>query len=65
MKKKIRVPYEDGHLVGVYENPTERTEGPLVVIAHGFNSSKDLASSTIDAAKRLKQIGLATIRYDA
>lgn len=54
---------DDGiRLVGILESPSAEP-GPLVLVLHGFTSSKD-RPHTIAACEAMREAGFATLRFD-
>lgn len=61
--KKITIDGDHGKLSAILQTPDDRAEYPLVMILHGFNSSKQMTLLTAIADK-LEQSGIASIRFD-
>lgn len=56
--------YDDGiQLSAVLEKPEGREKCPLVILLHGFSSTKD-KPHTILAAEAMREAGFATLRFD-
>lgn len=49
----------------VFSDPNHSTETPVVILAAGSNSGKDLAYTSTYGEKRLNSQGFATLRFDA
>ncbi|MBO7556491.1 MAG: alpha/beta fold hydrolase [Alphaproteobacteria bacterium] len=61
--KEIIINGDHGKLSAVLQTPDDRAEYPLVMILHGFNSSKDMPLLK-QIADKLEQSGIASIRFD-
>ncbi|KKU55306.1 MAG: hypothetical protein UY41_C0008G0029, partial [Candidatus Moranbacteria bacterium GW2011_GWE1_49_15] len=53
----------DVNLCGVLSNPTEGTENPVVILCHGFSTSKD-SFTNVTLENLLNKAGIATFRFD-
>ena len=62
MTEKITVLDHGVRLVGILERAAEK-QGPLVIVLHGFTSSKD-RTHTIAACEAMREAGFATLRFD-
>lgn len=60
--EKITVLDHGVRLVGILERAAEM-RGPLVIVLHGFTSSKD-RSHTVAACEAMREAGFATLRFD-
>ena len=60
--ERITILDEDIRLVGVLERPAAEP-GPLVIVLHGFTSSKD-RTHTLAACEAMRAAGFATLRFD-
>lgn len=50
-------------LCGILSNPTTETDCPIVILCHGFTTSKD-SSTSVALEKRLNEKEIATLRLD-
>jgi len=50
-------------LCGILSNPTSSKEKPIIILCHGFSSSKD-SQTYIRLEKRLNDKGISTFRFD-
>ena len=57
------IPSPNGNLVGIINTPDNRSEFPLVILSHGFTSSKE-SDVIVAVDKELQKLGIATIRFD-
>ena len=62
MTEKITVLDHGVRLVGILERAAEKP-GPLVIVLHGFTSSKD-RTHTVAACEAMREAGFATLRFD-
>ena len=62
MTERITVLDDGVPLVGVLERPSAEP-GPLVIVLHGFTSSKD-RPHTLAACEAMREAGFATLRFD-
>ena len=62
MTEKITVLDHGIRLVGILERAAE-ARGPLVIVLHGFTSSKD-RPHTVAACEAMREAGFATLRFD-
>ena len=60
----VNVPSRGIEIPGVFTYPTEGSDFPLVVMAHGHGGSKDEAGGFVQAAEILAENGVASIRVD-
>lgn len=60
---QITIDGDHGKLSAILQTPDDRAEYPLVMILHGFNSSKQMTLLSAIADK-LEQSGIASIRFD-
>jgi dipeptidyl aminopeptidase/acylaminoacyl peptidase len=64
MEKKVFFNHPSGvKLCGILDNPSNNPQNPIVIIVHGFTSSKD-SKSYPPLIKRLKEAGISTFRID-
>ena len=62
MTEKITVLDHGVRLVGILERAEEK-RGPLVIVLHGFTSSKE-RTHTVAACEAMREAGFATLRFD-
>ena len=60
--EKITVLDHGVRLVGILERAAAEP-GPLVIVLHGFTSSKD-RTHTVAACEAMREAGFATLRFD-
>ena len=63
LKKEFTLQGDHGKLSAVLQTPEHKKTYPLVIIAHGFNASKDMYLLT-DLATQLNKRGMATLLFD-
>lgn len=63
VRKDFIIDGDHGKLAAVLQAPKNKKNYPLVIIAHGFNASKEMYLLT-DLAKQLNQRGIATLLFD-
>lgn len=64
MEKKIYFKNSKGdRLCGILNNPTKNKNKPIIVLAHGFSTSKDSDTYT-SLAERLEKHNISTLRFD-
>ena len=61
--KQVTIDGDHGKLSAIIQTPDDRAEYPLVMILHGFNSSKNM-SLLKQIADKLEHLGIASIRFD-
>ena len=61
-RESVTVTDDSVRLVGILERPSAEP-GPLVLVLHGFTSSKDRLH-TIAACEAMREAGFATLRFD-
>ena len=61
-RENVTVTDDGVRLVGILERPSAEP-GPLVLVLHGFTSSKD-RPHTIAACEAMREAGFATLRFD-
>lgn len=61
-EERITVTDDGVHLVGILERPSAKP-GPLVIVLHGFTSSKD-RPHTVAACEAMREAGFSTLRFD-
>ncbi|MBR1420442.1 MAG: alpha/beta fold hydrolase [Selenomonadaceae bacterium] len=57
------IPGPNGNLSGILNTPDNISEFPLVILSHGFTSSKE-SDVIVAVDKALTSLGIATIRFD-
>jgi hypothetical protein len=63
LKQKFTLQGDHGKLSAVLQTPKNKKDYPLVIIAHGFNASKDMYLLT-DLSQQLNKRGIATLLFD-
>lgn len=63
VQKTFTLPGDHGNLSAVLQTPKHKKTYPLVIIAHGFNASKDMYLLT-DLSRQLNERGIATLLFD-
>lgn len=64
MKEKIFFKNSKGYkLRGILSNPTHKKEKPIIILCHGFSTSKD-GNTYIRLEKILNENGISTLRFD-
>lgn len=63
LKQELALQGDHGKLAAVLQTPADKETYPLVIIAHGFNASKDMYLLT-DLSKQLNERGIATLLFD-
>ena len=63
LKQGFTLQGDHGKLSAVLQTPKNKKNYPLVIIAHGFNASKDMYLLT-DLARQLNERGMATLLFD-
>lgn len=64
MKEKIFFKNSKGdRLCGILSNPTEQKETPVIILCHGFSTSKD-SYTHVRLEKILNDRGISTLRFD-
>ncbi len=64
MKEKIDFKTSKGNkLCGILSNPTSQKERPIIILCHGFSTSKDSFTNT-RLEKILNENGISTFRFD-
>lgn len=62
-KQAFTLQGDHGNLSAILQTPNHQKTYPLVIIAHGFNASKDMYLLT-DLSKQLNKRGIATLLFD-
>lgn len=62
-KHQFKLQGDHGKLSAVMQTPKHKKTYPLVIIAHGFNASKEMSLLT-DLAAQLNEQGIATLLFD-
>lgn len=63
LKQEFTLQGDHGKLSAVLQTPKHKKNYPLVIIAHGFNASKEMDLLT-DLSAQLNQRGMATLLFD-
>ena len=64
MQQKLSFSDSQGNkLVGILSNPTEDLSQPIIILCHGFSSSKD-SGTYLSLEKELKENNISTFRFD-
>jgi len=64
LKEKIFFKNSKGNkLCGILSNPTEQKEKPIIILCHGFSTSKD-SLTHVRLEKILNESGVSTFRFD-
>ena len=64
MKEKIFFNNSQGNrLFGILSNPTSQRERPIIILCHGFSTSKD-SQTYVRLEKILNERGISTFRFD-
>lgn len=63
LRQEFTLQGDHGKLAAVLQTPRNQKTYPLVIIAHGFNASKDMYLLT-DLSQQLNEHGIATLLFD-
>ena len=63
LKQEFTLQGDHGKLAAVLQTPKHKKDYPLVIIAHGFNASKEMYLLK-DLSNQLNERGIATLLFD-